>query len=333
MFALQAIADIVGRKKYKSLQAKEDAAATEKLMQSMAVQREAKDARRPPILSMQESRKLPLPKPIKPGASTSHWSAQPRDREKKTFLQKARREVAAETKRFRLPTATGKLPVAAGQITKAPAAMLAEARIRNQPLSGTNRMLAPRKLGPSRPHDEAEERRRRENEARLQRIKNPAGSKTATPNLVSFSSEESDESHDETGPSHSRAASKQSAKRRGGFLSAAPGANPAGQRVPVRPSEQDNDLFGDMEFDDSRPASNKQPTKRHHGAPGTSSAGHQFPTRRKSPTHTSPPPPDLSRGPAASPHSTSTMPNMAAVMQRKRKPVDVFMRPDKKPRR
>lgn len=303
-------------------------------MQSMAARREEKDSRRPTILSMQESRKLPLPKPK---AGPRAWAAQP-PREKQTFLQRARKQVAAEGKRFKLSTPTGKLLVAAGQITKAPEAMLNEARIELQSGPKAIRVLAPHGMGSSVTNEREREieRRRKENEARLLRVKNEALNKAAAgPNLVTFSDEEdgdfddgpehskdmfgdsesndspnggalSPPSHEGKATSLSRSAPKKPTKApRRGLLSASPGASATIQRVAAIPTASS----------DSRP-----PSK----VPASS------------------PPPSVSAKPAA-PHRATTLPtnppNPAGPsippvpIQLKRKQVDVFMRPNKKTRR
>jgi elongin-A len=332
--------------KYKALQDQQDAEATAKLMQNFAAKREEKDARRPAILSMQESRRLPQLKPTSAAAGSRSWSSQP-PREKQTFLQKARRQVAAESKRFKLSTPTGKLPVAAGQISKAPAAMLNEARIERQSGPAAIRVLAPRGKGPSamNSRDQEIDRRRKENEARLLRIKNAATNKaTATPNVVSFSDDEDDDFEDGAEHNNDLFGEMDDSFPQGGALS--PGS--------LEEMGMSSSSSANRTTSLSRPTSKQPPKPTRRGllsaSPGVSTTVHRvsnFPqtsTDNRPPSNApaSSPPPSFSARPTAPPRATTLPtipPNPAgpssppAQIYTKRKQVDVFMRPSKRPRR
>lgn len=114
--------------RYKALQDEADSEATEKLKQSFAATQEQRDSRRATIVSVKESLNL------KPPRSRSSAS-QPQG--KGNFLQKAKKDLAVESTRFKLPEATS----TASQIQKAPVGMLNEVRIQQQPA----RVRAPRK--------------------------------------------------------------------------------------------------------------------------------------------------------------------------------------------
>ncbi|KAL2022663.1 hypothetical protein VTK56DRAFT_4744 [Thermocarpiscus australiensis] len=317
-------------RKYKALQDQADAAATEKLRKSIAAKQEERDSRRATIISMKESRKMPRPKP----RGSRSWSSQPR--EKPTFLQKARKEMAVESNRFKPTTSTGKVPAPASQITKAPAAMINIVRIERQFDPTATRVRAPRKkANPDTAESESERKRR---EARLLQIKT-----AAAPNVVSFSDDEEDNEADdhaedddlfgdletdrpprrgalsprsleEMATSSSSAnktiplpsqASKQSTKARRGFLSASPGAN--GIVKKVLPPQ--NTSAGSM----PSPVAGSAP-------PSLASARSSGPPRTTS----------LSVSPPLQAGSTSPAPQLQL---KRSEPVDIFMRPNKRPRR
>ena len=95
----------------------------------------------------------------------------------KSILRKARREAREIQHRNRLAIPTGLLPVQRGQITAAPQGMLDEARIKAQPAI---RIQAPGSSGSRGSSSVADQRRAREleeREARLRRMKNTSGAK------------------------------------------------------------------------------------------------------------------------------------------------------------
>lgn len=313
--------------KYKSLRTKQDAAATEQLMQSFAAQKEKRDARQSTIISGQETRNLPLPK----RKTSTHWSKSDTPRVKQTFIQKARKQVAAEATRFHLSTPTGKLPVAAGQIRRAPEAMLNEARIRNQPQPGMIR--APQKRLP--PASDSE-RERKERESRLLQIKQTTATESAAPaTVLSFSDDEDDNNdlrhHDNAdqddlfdlpkpkGRQLVKAAkpTQPTKLRRSGLLSASPGANRAVRKEFSPPLSS----TGSAASTKSSASSLPPPTR-----PVAKPAPHAPTPPRPSASSASPPPF------SAAGSSGSPLPSVPAPLKRS-KPVDIFMRPNKRPRR
>ncbi|KAL2130977.1 hypothetical protein VTI74DRAFT_5699 [Chaetomium olivicolor] len=307
--------------KYKTLQTQQDAAATEKLMQSLAAQKEKMDSRRSTIISGQESRNLPLPK-----RRTTHWSQKTETpRAKQTFIQKARRQVAVEATRFNLATPTGRLPVTAGQITKAPEAMINEARIKSQVKPGMIR--APQKR--LAPPTADSERERKERETRLLRIKQAAATEPAAPaTVLSFSDDEDDGGFGHNDDSNHNdlfgdpkpekpqpTKASKPVKPRRGLLSAAPGANRI-EGTKVSASLASNSGTSAKASASSPPPPARAPIK---SAPPTS-VSHQ-----PLASSASPPPPSTA-GSSASP------PPQAPVLVKRSKPVDIFMRPNKRPR-
>lgn len=161
--------------KYKAIQAKQDAEATEKLQQSFAVHKKEQESRRVTVLNPADLKKLPNPKNTR-----TRFNSPAPSREKKTFLQKTKNEVAAESKRFHLPSASGKLPVAAGQIKKAPEVMVRDlrtAKMYDPRLGHGNSPGQTSSIQSKRDH----ERELKEREARLTKLKNPETFDSFTP--------------------------------------------------------------------------------------------------------------------------------------------------------
>ncbi|KAK3310125.1 uncharacterized protein B0T15DRAFT_25546 [Chaetomium strumarium] len=120
--------------KYKRMDDEMVAAATAKLEQDMAAKAEEENSRRATFLSASQGRKL-QPKGRPKGDFRDFAAARPRPPPVKQLsaVQKARQEMAQEAKRFKLATPTGQVKVPAGQLKKAPAAMVEDARRRSQP--------------------------------------------------------------------------------------------------------------------------------------------------------------------------------------------------------
>ncbi|KAK4105833.1 hypothetical protein N658DRAFT_135184 [Parathielavia hyrcaniae] len=111
---------------YEDLDAQDAAAATELMKQQFS--QAQTNTRHSTYISASEAKKV---LPGKAGKAKRGFGA---PREKRTFMVKAREQVRLEASRFNLRTPTGQLPVATGQIKKAPETLVNEARIRSQPL-------------------------------------------------------------------------------------------------------------------------------------------------------------------------------------------------------
>ncbi|KAK4240031.1 hypothetical protein C8A03DRAFT_13616 [Achaetomium macrosporum] len=116
--------------RYKKIDEEQLAAATEKLTQDMAAKVEQENSRRATLLSASQGEKLTRKR--RPRGIFATGPRPPPLRSLSVF-QKTRQQVAEEARRFQLPTPTGQLKVPEGQLKKAPAAMVEDARRRSQP--------------------------------------------------------------------------------------------------------------------------------------------------------------------------------------------------------
>ncbi|KAK3695015.1 hypothetical protein B0T22DRAFT_370865 [Podospora appendiculata] len=330
--------------KYKKTQDELDIAATNNLMADFAARNEQRISRTAKIVSLKDTRKLPpLPKEARSfggarnfsSSTSSGFPSQPRV--KQTFLQKTAKQVREEAMRLRLTTATGKLPVRAGQIARAPEAMLMDKRIERQ-FDPTATLPRAQRTKPAASVAADQERQNRE--ARLLQIKK-AGSKPSQPtppsaNVLNFD----DDDDDDHTTRRRRDAPLDDANRFGDtqeFLAATPPAY-------AHSDDDDNDsgrhtglTIDDLDSldTDTPPRSNRaaltakspspkasspalKPTSRSLATPSSAAAAPKAPARGRSPSPTQvlhPPPPPPARAPA------------------KRKPVDIFnRRPTKRPR-
>ncbi|KAG7293093.1 hypothetical protein NEMBOFW57_003139 [Staphylotrichum longicolle] len=160
---------------YKKLDDDQIAASTQKMMQDFAAKDEQKTARLTKVVPLVKYARLQKPK-AKP------WFAAPRVDH--SPFAKAKEQLRRDAARFKLPTPSGKLPVPAGQIKKAPESMVNAARIAKQP----SVLLKPKKTAPGQ--DTIENRvdaDREAREERLRRIKNPKDSTVKiSGNVISF---------------------------------------------------------------------------------------------------------------------------------------------------
>lgn len=315
--------------KYRKLETEANAAATEKLMQEFAAHKEQQDSHRATIISAKESRNLRLPKSP---SSRSHWSLQPR--QKQTFLSKTRAELAAQAKRFKLATPTGKLHVPTGQIKKAPEALLNEARIALQGSPEAVAIRVPRKKVP--PAMSAAELELKRKEARLLQAKNGATAKAALTERGNQLPQTRRPAHhhdyddlfddlESTNPPHrgalsvelieesttpsTRSASKQPTKPHRG-LSAVPGSNRIADKATSPPAAPASDAPPRKPFPDDTFSALSTPHSASAHHTGTPSTGQQ--------------------------PSTATSPNILPMQVKRKKPlVDLCMRTDKskRPRR
>ncbi|KAK0748245.1 RNA polymerase II transcription factor SIII subunit A-domain-containing protein [Apiosordaria backusii] len=175
-------------KKYETMHNQQIEEATNAFMKRMEDVNGQRSSRQAKIISVPESRRLPLhySQRQREGPKAGHWSTQPRP--KKTFIAKAKRQVAAETNRLKLSSPGSRMPVRQSQITQAPIAMLNDARIGRQFDAAATIVNAPiRKASEA---TNASERERKDRENRLLQIKGKGVAKPA--NVISFSDDEDD---------------------------------------------------------------------------------------------------------------------------------------------
>ncbi|KAK3394150.1 hypothetical protein B0H63DRAFT_460182 [Podospora didyma] len=339
--------------KYKNLQDQNDAAATEKLQESFAAMRKEQQSKKSNIVGINEIRRLPrLPKDGRPVASGSHWSSQARA-PKKSVVQRISGQVAAESRRFKLATPTGKLPVKFGQVTRAPISMIEDKRIERQFDPTANLIQAPRSISRPNPLD----REREKGEARLLKIKGGTKKSAAPPptgaNVLNFDDDNEDDDYS-------------SNKNTGaGFLddldlfgAASPeGADYNDQSPPAKRSRSDN-MIGSSSIAKANAASSSQhsPLKRRRGGLLSAAPGITRVTRVPDVPSKSPSPPAQSRSapsvsnpapsrPQASSASLSSLADLATAAftkteerprpklpTKRKQPVNIFMQPKKRPR-
>ena len=319
--------------KYKKLQTEADAAATDRLRQEFAAIQKEKDAHRTTFVSVAEAkRKLPqLPRDVRSaGARAPHWSTQARPRA--SPLQKVKTQVRAEAKRLRTTNQAASSFSRPTQVLKAPESMIRDKRIERQfdPAAAVPAVVirAPR----ARPVADADEKERRDREARLLRIKGVG--KDAAPSAANVLTFDDDDDDDDDGDDDAAATGRQGK----GYL---------------------DDLFDDLENsadDASMPSyssasvsesrtENAKPRRRGllSAAPGSTRV-----------TRVAKLGPDPSVGTSTSPPPTKPLPRSAAVSSasataiststqvsvgfsgsppQKRKAVDIFMRGNKRPRK
>ena len=251
----------------------------------------------------------------------------------KSILRKARREAREIQHRNRLATPTGLLPVQRGQIAAAPKGMVEAARIKAQPAT---RIQAPGSAsGRSSSSIIAEQKRARELEEREARLRKMKGTKNAT--VVSDSDLEDEVEEDED---------QGDEDPRGLF---------DGDDNDDDDDGGDDDVAGGLDTEDledlfdetSKPARTvaKTPTKRSgllSDAPGsfrnavtTRSAAAPGPSSRPTPTPTAlaPTATKPAGASASSPEPGRSHGPPPPGMPRKRKPVDIFMKPKAKTQR
>ncbi|KAK4191833.1 hypothetical protein QBC35DRAFT_486075 [Podospora australis] len=178
--------------KYKQMADKEVEDASSALAEKMAAMKNEKTSRQAKVLSVPDSRRLPVPKERTAAGRGPHWSTLPK--EKKSFLSKTKKQVAAQQARFKVNTPIKRAPI--GKVLEAPASMLRDARVERQfDAAATLNNSTP--IHPaSQPATQAEteaQRLQRERESRLLSIKGKGSGKPA--NVVEFSDDEDDIRH------------------------------------------------------------------------------------------------------------------------------------------
>lgn len=192
--------------RYKKEHEKELAEAEAKLVNAFAALEDQKQSRTSRIV---EQRLLPPPprdgrpvggsrrgagSPDLPSRLSFGGGSRTKLTDGQSFMRRVRREAREDVNRRNLSTPSGQLPVAQGQIARAPEGMVREHRIKNQPAIPV-RINAPRAI---RPRDDAaasEAAERKQREARLLRIKHHPPN-AGRPNFVSDSEEEDDDDND-----------------------------------------------------------------------------------------------------------------------------------------
>ncbi|KAK4151471.1 hypothetical protein C8A00DRAFT_35875 [Chaetomidium leptoderma] len=152
---------------YQKLHDEQVAADTKLLTQRLAAHNEQKYSRTSTIISCDQSAHM-LPSRAKRGYGAP--------REEQTFIKKTERQIRMEKTLFNLRRASDKVRVPAGQIKKAPQAMIEAARIKSQPPRLTQQLPSDTRA----PLKSLSELDREQMEARLRQVKNPAESKAGT---------------------------------------------------------------------------------------------------------------------------------------------------------
>ncbi|KAK0667601.1 hypothetical protein QBC41DRAFT_278631 [Cercophora samala] len=290
-------------KKYETVHTQQIEEATDAFKKKMEDVNGQRTSRQAKIISVPESRRLPLhySQRQREASKGSHWSSQPRP--KKTFIAKAKRQVAAETNRLKLNSPANRMPVRQSQITQAPIAMQNDARIKRQFDVAATIVNAPiRKASDTT----ASDRERKERENRLLSIKGKGPAKPA--NVISFSDDE-----DNNIPSHGN-------------------DDLFGDDEPASPPNRGSLSVEELEAVVERVVSpQRRPMARPRGLLSAAPGAHKASVVAYSPPKTSAgetSPPPAPAGASNSPAAGSGGP--AAPIVRKRKPVDIFMRPSKR---
>ncbi|KAK4659065.1 hypothetical protein QC762_107000 [Podospora pseudocomata] len=292
-------------KKYETVYNQQLEEATNAFMKKMEDVNGQRSSRQAKIISVPESRRLPLhySQRQREGPKAGHWSSQPRP--KKTFIAKAKRQVAAETSRLKLSNPAGRIPVRQSQIRQAPIAMQNDVRINRQFDAAATIVNAPiRKASDTT----ASDRDRKERENRLLSIKGKGAAIAKPANIISFSDDEDDHI-----PSNG-------------------GDDLFGDDEPASPHQRGSLSVEELEAVVERVVSpKKQPVARPRGLLSATPGAIKAPVAARSPPksftgETSPAP--APAGASNSPAVGSRGP--AAPIVRKRKPVDIFMRPSKR---
>ncbi|KAK0731095.1 hypothetical protein B0H67DRAFT_597036 [Lasiosphaeris hirsuta] len=181
--------------KYKTAKEEALAEASAKLTADLRQREQAQKANNTTLITFAQARQLPrLPRGdggrgrggAKAGATS--WSAGP-PLKSLSVIQKARRQARSEISRLKLSTPSGRLVVQPGQIKRAPEAMLRDKRIQRQ-FDPTATLVKTPRPKPTTPAMDAEEKERKNREARLLRIKNPGAASTSQPNVLHFDDED-----------------------------------------------------------------------------------------------------------------------------------------------
>ncbi|OTB14373.1 hypothetical protein K445DRAFT_137168 [Daldinia sp. EC12] len=180
--------------KYKKIDVEEKRIALEKLTSSLKTIKKEKQEKTSSIINYDAKILGPAPGRRKgvggrevngPGGLRWGGGSRTKTTSAQSIMQKARREAAEISRRNKLMTPTGQLPVRQGQISQAPLGMREEHRIKSLPA-----IPAPRRIqAPQSRTGERWEREQKEREARLLKMKNG----TTTEKVTIISDDEFDE--------------------------------------------------------------------------------------------------------------------------------------------
>ncbi|KAI1824529.1 hypothetical protein F4861DRAFT_258223 [Xylaria intraflava] len=316
--------------KYQRIDTQQKREAEEKLINAFKEIKKEKDGNTSQVINY-DSRKLPrLPRDVKPqvgsrprAARVSHDQSELRftggsrtkTNQPKSLLTRARREAKEISTRNRLNTQTGAAQARPGQVMRAPAGMVHEKVTNARPLTG---IRSPAKALPSR------NRELEENEARLRRIK-----ETGTPAGGSFIADEDLEDLDtafddgsnglsveDLEAQFSQAEVSRNARRPRGLSTGSGTSSAGGSRFARRMNSSSTALSPSKLHVEPQPKTTPQRPKR-LPAKATGSSP-QTPGQTNAP----------SRLPPVHTPAPSSSPGLAPP--RKRKAVDVFMKPKPK---
>ncbi|KAI1653041.1 hypothetical protein F4813DRAFT_383552 [Daldinia decipiens] len=171
--------------KYKKIEVEEKRAALEKLTSSLKTIKKEKQEKASKVINYDARILGPAPGRRKgvggrevAGVGGLRWGGGSRTKttSAQSIMQKARREAAEISRRNKLMTPTGQLPVRRGQIVQAPLGMREEHRIKTLPTMPTARRIQ----APQSRTGERWEREQKEREARLLKLKNGTTTKKTT---------------------------------------------------------------------------------------------------------------------------------------------------------
>ncbi|KAF3055603.1 putative rna polymerase ii transcription factor siii subunit a protein [Daldinia childiae] len=186
--------------KYKKIEVEEKRAALEKLTSSLKTIKKEKQEKASKVINYDAKILGPAPGRRKgvggrevAGAGGLRWGGGSRTKttSAQSIMQKARREAAEISRRNKLMTPTGQLPVRRGQIVQAPLGMREEHRIKTLPTMPTARRIQ----APQSRTGERWEREQKEREARLLKLK--GGTTTTKTTIISDDEFDEDDQFDD----------------------------------------------------------------------------------------------------------------------------------------
>lgn len=246
-----------------------------------------------------------------------------------SVLKRARKEAQEISYRQGLSTPSGSLSIRAGQIKRAPEAMVNDHRVKNQPSIRIKAPAAPKKLA-----ERDDELARRE--ARLLALKKGSSSKPVT--VVSDSDDEGDNdlfgAEDETTEAKSMGKVKASTSRHEAVSPPKRATLPATKKTSGllsnahRPASEKNIRYATtVSQPGSSPAHSTAPPRAGHSQGKTTTASSP-PISRPKHMSRSPSPTRLARA-----ARDTSPPGLEPLVRKRREPVDIFMRPKKQVRR
>ncbi|KAI8957790.1 RNA polymerase II transcription factor SIII subunit A-domain-containing protein [Daldinia sp. FL1419] len=190
--------------KYKKIETEEKRIALEKLTSSLKSIKQEKQEKASKVINYDSRLLGPAPGRRKgtggrevAGSGGLRWGGGSRTKttSAQSIMQKARREAAEISRRNKLMTPTGQLPVRQGQISQAPLGMREEHRIKTLPTMPAPRRTQGRIQAPQSRAGGRWEQEQKEREARLLKLKNRTTTKGAT--IISDDEFDDDDGFDE----------------------------------------------------------------------------------------------------------------------------------------